>query len=746
MNGASPSTKISTCSTLWYLQTMLWYARIRPMQALRTAPLAPVPVSRLLQPASIAIVGASSDPRSFGGFVLGNLERFGYRGAIHLVSRSSSEINGRPCVKTVAELPDGIDVAVLAIPEAGVLEAVKACGEKRMGGVVIYASGYAEAGDEGRIKQEQIADAAREAGLPVLGPNCMGYTNFAAGVPLTFEPVSPDPGSGTGNGRPGVGVLAQSGAMAANLRDAFIGRGQVLTAAVSTGNEAVIGVEDVLAHFIADTSTRVIAMYVEQVRRPRLFLRLARQAREAGKPIVLLMPGRSARAREAAQSHTGALAGDHATATALLRREAVVVVDTLDELFDTTAILARFPVPSSKGTAFVTGSGAMKNIALDFADAIGLELPALTEATTKRLTGMLPAYAVAENPLDYTTISVRNPGVVGDIIDALAADENVGNVVLGIPAGPAVAQRDKAQHLLPALARSAKPAVLVVIGDNGPIEPFFIDAIRESGVPLFRSPDRALRALAQVAAYGEALQRAARAATAVASPLPLPASLPPSGVLAEYQGKAWLAQAGLAIPKGRLARNVDEALAVAADIGYPVVIKAQASELPHKSDVGGVIVGLADAVALREGWQRLHANVASHRPGLALDGVLVEAMGPRGLELVVGAKRDADWGPVVLVGLGGVWIEALKDVRLIPADLSEADILVELSRLKAATLLKGVRGASAVDVNAVARVVALIGAQMRANPQIAEIDINPLVAYPDRVLALDALVVCKEQP
>jgi len=709
------------------------------MSSSSSADLTPQAVGRVLQPKSIAIVGASSDPRSFGGFVLGNLERFGYSGAIYLVSRSSAEINGRPCVKTVNELPDGIDVAVLAIPEAGVLDAVKACGAKRMGGVVIYASGYAEAGDDGRVKQQQLADAAREAGLPVLGPNCMGFTNFAAGVPLTFEPVSPYPSQG----RPGVGVLAQSGAMAANLRDAFIGRGQVLTAAVSTGNEAVIGVEDVLAHFIADATTRVIAMYVEQIRRPQLFLKLAHQAREAGKPIVLLMPGKSARAREAAQSHTGALAGDHATATALLKREAVVVVDTLDELFDTSAILARFPVPSSKGTAFVTGSGAMKNIALDFADAIGLELPALTEETTKRLTELLPAYAVAENPLDYTTISVRNPGVVGEILDTLAADQNIGNLVLSIPAGPAVAQRDKAQHLLPALARSAKPAVLVLIGDNGPVEPFFIDAIRESGVPLFRSPDRALRALAQVAAYGEALQRAARATTVAPAPLALPAPLPPSGVLAEYQGKAWLAKAGLAIPKGRLARSVEEALAVAADIGYPVVIKAQASELPHKSDVGGVIVGLADAHALREGWQRLQSNVASHRPELELDGVLVEAMGPRGLELVVGAKRDPEWGPVVLVGLGGVWIEALKDVRLIPADMAEADIVVELSRLKAASLLKGVRGASAVDVNAVARVVALIGAQMRANPQIAEIDINPLVAYPDRVLALDALVVCR---
>jgi acetate---CoA ligase (ADP-forming) len=478
-------------------------------------------VTRLLAPRSIAIVGASADPRSFGGFVLGNLERFGYAGDIHLVSRSSDEINGRRCVKTVDELPSGIDVAVLAIPEAGVLDAVKACGAKGMGGAVIYASGYAEAGDEGRAKQQALAQAAQAAGLPVLGPNCMGYTNFAAGIPLTFEPVSPHAASG----RAGVGVLAQSGAMAANLRDAFIGRGQAITAAVSTGNEAVVGVEDVLAHFIADADTRVVAMYVEQVRHPQRFLALARRAREAGKPIVLLMPGRSARAREAAQSHTGALAGDHATATALLRREAVVVVDTLDELFDATAILARHPVPSEKGTAFVTGSGAMKNIALDFAESIGLALPALGAATVERLTQLLPPYAVAENPLDYTTISVRNPGVVGEILDTLAADEQVGNVVLAIPAGPAVAQQDKARHLLPALARSAKPSVLVLIGDNGPIEPFFADAIRESGVPLFRSPDRALRALAQVAAFGEALQRARRAQAPVPAPLPLPNGL-----------------------------------------------------------------------------------------------------------------------------------------------------------------------------------------------------------------------------
>jgi acyl-CoA synthetase (NDP forming) len=391
----------------------------------------------------------------------------------------------------------------------------------------------------------------------------------------------------------------------------------------------------------------------------------------------------------------------------------------------------------------MTGSGAMKNIALDFADDIGLPMPALAPATVEALQAKLPSYAVAENPLDYTTIGVRQPGLVGEIADTMLADPHIASLVLAIPVGPAVAQRDKAEHLLPALARSNKPAVLVLNGDNGPIEPFFVEAIQASGVPMFRSGDRALRALRRVAIYGENVARAGRAAAAAARRVELPGPVPANGIFAEYQGKVWLAEAGIEAPRGALARSVDEALRSAGEIDWPVVLKAQASALPHKSDVGGVIVGVADEAALRTAWQQLHESVKRHRPELQLDGVLVEAMGARGLELVVGARRDAEWGPVVLVGLGGVWIEALKDVRLIPADMAEDDIVEELSRLKAASLLRGVRGAPAVDARAVARVVARVGAQMRANPQITEIDINPLVAYPERALALDALLVCK---
>lgn len=701
-------------------------------------------MSTILKPRSIALVGASADPRSFGGFVQGNLERYGYSGQLHLVSRSSSEINGRPCVKTIDELPEGIDLAVLAIPEAGVIDAIRALAQRRCQAAVLFASGYAEAGEEGQAKQLELARVAQQAGIALVGPNCMGFSNLADGVPVTFEPLP----AREREIRPAVGIVAQSGFMAANLRDALLGRGVPVACVFSTGNEVSVAVEDVLAAYIDNEQIRAITVYAEQVRRPQQFLQLAARARAAGKPVILLMPGRSARAREAAQSHTGALAGDHATAMACLRREAVVTVESLDELLDVTAVLLRYPQPPAGGAAFMTGSGAMKNIALDFADELGLELPPLAQPVADKLRALLPAYAVAENPLDYTTVSVRNPAIVGELLLTMLEDEGIGSIVLAIPVGPVVAQKDKAEHIVPMIAKASKPALLVLTGDDSPVEPFFLEAIRASGVPLFRSADRALRALRRVAQYGEALQRAARANSAAVAALPLPGAVPANGIYPEYQGKGWLQAAGLPVPAGGLARDVEEALRIAQQIGYPVVLKAQASELPHKSDVGGVLVGLADEAALRAGWSQLFANVARHRPELQLDGALVEAMGPRGLELVVGAKRDADWGPVVLVGLGGIWIEALKDVRLIPADMAEEDIAVELGRLKAASVLQGIRGAAAVDLQAIAKVVALVGAQMRANPAITEIDINPLLAYgagsAQPVLALDALVVARQ--
>ncbi|MCJ9747865.1 CoA-binding protein, partial [Neorhizobium sp. SHOUNA12A] len=287
-------------------------------------PAKPFDLDRLLRPRSIAIVGASPDPASIGGGVLANLELFKYSGDLHLVSRSRDEINGRPCVKTIGDLPKGVDVVILIVPQVAIKDSVLACVERDVAGVIVYSSGFAEAGEEGRRQQDELAEICRKAGMAMLGPNCMGYTNYVDGIPLTFEPVDL---RGVGE-RSRVAIVAQSGATAANIRFAMHSREIAVSYVIATGNEAVIAAEDLVGWLIEDKDNAAVAVYVEQVKNPQKFLTVARRARELGKPIVMLHPGSSERGKQAAQSHTGALAGDHALMQTAVRNEAVALVET----------------------------------------------------------------------------------------------------------------------------------------------------------------------------------------------------------------------------------------------------------------------------------------------------------------------------------------------------------------------------------------------------------------------------------
>lgn len=674
-----------------------------------------------------------------GGNVVGNLERWGYPGDLYLVSRGRKTINGRPCVASIDELPLGIDVAVLIVPQSAVLDAVAACVRRKVGGAVVFASGFSEAGEEGRAMQQRLAAIAREGGLAVNGPNCLGFINYLDRIALTFETVD-DCGELREPRGPGVAVIAQSGAMTSNIRTALEARGLPLTYAISTGNEAVVGAEDFLDAVVEDERTGVIAMFIEQIRQPQRFLDLVARARARKKPIIMMHPGRTERARHSTQSHTGALAGDHAVMRAVLGRRAVVVVDSLDELFDVTVLLARWPDPPTLGAAVLTNSGAFRGVALDFCDELGLDLPGLAPSTRETLVPIFPPFAAVENPLDLTTLGFSQPDIFGRAARVLLEDPAVGSLIVSLVAGPPPLQVAKAESLLPVIEASKKPVAFVIMGDEAPLVAELTTPVRRSGLPFFRSPDRAIRAMARVTAFGRALQSARPGAPAAAL-----RGLPSlgSGVIPEYRGKAWLAAAGIRVPEGALAHSVEQAEEIAARIGYPVVMKAQAGELTHKSDVGGVIVDIPDAAALRTGWERLRQNMSFARPGLRLDGILVEAMAEKGLEIIIGARRDPDWGTVLMVGLGGVWIEALQDIRLLSPDLDEAEIISEFRKLKGARLLGGMRGTPPLDEIAIAKTVALVGELMRATPEVSEIDINPLVVYPSGkgVQALDALIV-----
>ena len=694
------------------------------------------PVARLLRPRSVAIVGASPEPGSFGNNVLANLERCKFAGAIHLVSRNRKEIGGRTCVPTIDDLPLGIDAIVLIVPEAAVLDAAAACVRRQIGAAVVFAAGFSETGAEGRAKQERLAAIARDGGLVLNGPNCSGLVNLVAGIPLTFEP-----GIGAADiAASGVGIIAQSGGMMGNIRLALRMKGVPTTYAISTGNEAVVGLEDFLAYLLAEEASRVIALFVEQVRQPRRFLELLRRARAAGRPVVMMHPGRTQRARDSALSHTGALAGDHAVMETVLRQEGAILIDTLDELFDVTALLTRWPTPHPAGPGIMTNSGAFRGVALDFCDAAGLALPTLGEATRATLAALLPSYATIDNPLDLTTIGLGQPEVFGRTADALLGDPAVGGLITAFMPGAVQLQMARARSMLPAIERSAKPVAFAHFCDGTPLAEEFVALMRHSGLPVFTSPDRAMRAMAHLARYGQELaaRRGAGRAPAAAA-----VALAESGAIPEYRAKRHLAAAGLVVPDGALARDLAEARGIAKRIGYPVALKAQAAALAHKSDAGGVIIGIADAAALETQWERLQRNLAGARPDVTLDGVLVERMAPPGLEMIVGARRDAEWGPVLVVGLGGIWTEALKDVRLLSPELDEAAIGRELRMLKGAALLAGSRGAPPLDEAAVAHAVATLGAMIRGTPDLREIEINPLVVYPagQGAIALDALIV-----
>lgn len=698
----------------------------------------PKPVGRLLRPRSVAIVGASPEPGTIGFNVLENLLRAGYPGEVHLVSRSRKEINGRVCVPRIDDLPLGIDAVVLVVPEAVVVDSVAACARRQAGSVVVFASGFAETGAMGKEKQDRIAAIARASGLALLGPNCIGFRNFADGVTLTFEPVAEPPPPA----REGAVVIAQSGAMTSNLRLALLAKGVPVTCAISTGNEADLGVEDFFADCLDRPGNRIFALFIEQVRRPQLFLDLVRRARRERRPIVLLHPGRTVAARETAKSHTGAFAGDYPTMRTILAHEAVLMVDSLDELFDATALLARWPEPSSLPLGAISNSGAFRGIAIDFCSDLGVSLAILSAETKAKLKTMLPAYAAIDNPLDITTVGLAQPQVYGNMAQAMLDDPGVGGLVLAFAPGAPDLQMVRCRSLLPAIEHSAKPVALAMFGDETKLAEEFPRTLRERNLPLFRSPDRALRAMARVNAYGRARTRA------MAAPLPLLRPLPilEQGHVPEYRAKVYLGALGIAVPAGGIARNIEEALGMAQSIGYPVVLKAQSPAVPHKTDFGGVILAVSDEAALRAQWRVLHANIARAKPGLRLDGVLVEAMAKPGIELIIGARRDPEWGPVLLVGLGGIWTEALKDMVLIPPELGKDEIAAALGNLKGAALLDGIRGAPPSDRHAVAHVAASLDALMRATPELLDIEINPLVVYADGALALDALMITAEKP
>jgi acyl-CoA synthetase (NDP forming) len=682
-------------------------------------------LERLIAPRSIAIVGASPRAGSFGLRTLENLAHF--RGAIWPVNAKYEKVGEHACYPSLAALPGKPDLVALVVPREGVEAALMEAAAVGAGGVVVYASGYGEmARDEGAAAQQRLAEIARAARMPVLGPNCMGLVNHGLGVGVSFIPEYSKMPRRLGP----IAFVSQSGALGYCLAQAAE-RGLGYRYFFSAGNSSDVDVADLIGAMAEDPEVRAIACLFEGVPSAQRLLQAGERARKAGKPVIVYKLGTSEDGAAAARSHTGSMAGSAAAFRALFERAGFVTVDNYEVLVEYAKFFAAAGKPLARGVAVVSGSGGAGIIAADMAGRHGVPMPQPVERTTAVLRSVVPEFGAARNPCDPTGQVLSVPESYNKCCQALLDDPQYGVLLCAM----SVASREtgaKRSSDIAALARSQpKPIAVVWVSEwlQGPgSEAYEAD----DRVGFFRSLDRCYAAIA-------AWQRWHEAPPVAEARLSRKNLSLPSGkkkTLTEREAKAILAEYGVVGVPERPTKNPEEAVKAAAALGYPVVLKAD-GDIAHKTEAGAVKLDLRDADAVR---------AACAAMTVAKNGFLVQPMLKGGVELVVGIKRDPQVGPVLLVGLGGVLVEIMRDTALALAPVGKAEARRMLESLKGYKLLQGYRGTPAADLDAVCEAIARIS-EFAADfaDEVEEIDVNPLLARPDGAVALDALIILRDK-
>ena len=708
-----------------------------------------LPSTRLdhfFSPRSIAIVGAS-ETAYWSKNAMKNLSALSFAGSIIPINPKRKTVFGLDCVENLRDLKAPVDLAYIAAPASAVPMIL---GDAAVAGVknaVIIASGFGESGPEGVALQAALIDEARQQGIALLGPNCPGFINFAAGVAAYGQEIP------TLVPRGGVSVVLQSGALTSVILKFARAQGVGLSKVICMGNEAIISAADVVEHLIADESTRVIAMFLEQIRDGARFLNLARKALEAGKAIVVLKAGRTPAGQKAALAHTGAVAGDEAVVDAALRQAGVVRVRSLEELLITAGLFTRGLVLKGPRMAVVTGSGGACDIIADRASDEGLEMPAFSAPIKAELEAYLPGFATVQNPLDTAAVdTVRQTGTAAVPMDVVAEivsrDPNFDfvlymgfNVVpLETPAPPEAEQVTMRMGHVGEMIRNAPIPVIGTTLTAMEVGPFARMLYDVNGIPILGGMEFGLMALGHAARWNKARASAANAA----SPSPKSAAAPnraTAGSWSEAEGRSLLEANGVPLVPASLVQTADEAVAAAERFGFPVVLKVCSAAIAHKSDIGGVLLNLRDAEAVRRAFADVSAAGAK-AVATGIDGVLVSPMRPRGVELFAGVTVDPTFGPTLAVGLGGIWIETLKDVSLRVLPVDESEILSMLRSLRAAALLDGARGGPRVDCEKAAKVIRQIAQTAESlGSKLQAFEVNPLWCLDDQIEALDVLVI-----
>ena len=717
----------------WQLATDLTSAALdqydlREAVALRTS------MQRLLSPRNVAVIGASRTRGTIGAEIFHNLLATSFNGAVYPVNRGAEVVQSVRAYRSVGEIPGAVDLAVIVVPSAHVLEVARECAKKEVAALVVISAGFAEAGVEGVARQRDLVRICRESGMRLVGPNCMGVINTDPNVCLnaTFAPTYPPPGR--------VGFLSQSGALGLAVIDHAVQRGIGLSSFVSVGNKADVSGNDLLSYWEGDPRTDVALLYLESFGNPRKFARIARRVGRT-KPIVAVKSGRSVAGARATASHTGALvAASDVTTDALFRQTGVIRTGTLAELFDVAALLANQPLPAGGRVAILTNAGGPAILAADACEAAGLEISPLTEDTRNKLRAFLPAEAATANPVDM--IASAGADEYASAIRVLAADPAIDAVIVMFTPPLVTQASDVARAIRGAVSELPRriPVLAVFLSFSGVPSELSDDRVR---IPSFAYPEDAARALAHVVRYARWRAR------------PL-GSVPRFDARAEdadavldsavARGGGWLAPAevaalfecyGLPLIASRTVATPEAAAAAADQFGGRVALKVVAPTLVHKTDVGAVRLGLvASEVALEA--RRLTDSVRTH--GHEPAGFLVQPMAPEGVELLLGVVQDPTFGPVIACGAGGVTAELLKDVAVGVAPLTDLDAHDMVRSLRTFPLLDGFRGAAECDVRAVEDALLRLSAMVERHPQIAELDANPLVAHPRGAVIVDARV------
>jgi acetate---CoA ligase (ADP-forming) len=686
----------------------------------------------MLKPHGIAVLGASDRSR-WSQAVFANLDAAGFAGSLHAVNPRGAMAHGRNAATSCTALGEPVDLGVLIVPNAAIPDALRDLAAAGGRHAAILSSGFAEMGAEGAVAQKELVVLARSLGIRLLGPNSLGFINFVDGAHVWTTPVR------TPSRREGVAIISQSGATAYFLSILAAQQDVGLAYVVATGNEADLDLAAFGHALLADPAVHALALFMETVRDPAGFVALAQAAMQARKPIVVLKVGASEVTAKAALAHTGALVGDDRLFDGACRQYGVIRVHSIEELLASAEIAGRTGVLRAGGLGIVSNSGGICEIAADTASARGIDLPPLTEQADSALRETIPGFATPHNPLDLT--GAITPEQCGRVIDIIGAEPDIAVVVCPYYEVPNVpedaSERLAALHAALATRLNAAPVPGFVVSYTATHQtPLARGTVAATGLPyLACGLDRAIAGLAGTMRWSARLRESAP--TAPAAPRPLK-ERPRS----EYAALRCLAAAGVPVVPFALATHEDEALAAAAKLGERLVVKIASPDIAHKTDIGGVVLDVQGEAALRAAFRSVIAGAARHVPQALIEGVLLAPMRPRGIELLVGISRDPQWGPVMALGLGGVWVEALQDValRLLPVDAAE--VKRALLGLRGVRLLAGGRGVPPADLDAVAAAVVRIGlAALAFGPTLATLEVNPLWVHGDRVEALDALCI-----